>query len=227
VERDAVALWWYNMLRRPGVDLHAFNEPYLAIIEDHYARTYRRKVWALDLTSDLGIPVFVALSADADNRRIMFGFGCHLDGRIALQRSFAEMNQMVVSFNSMASDGDSQEADLDAWLRDVTTENQAYLTPDADRPRKRLADYPVQHSGDFLSDIEHCRALVEAQGMEMLVLDQTRVDVGLPVVKVVVPGLRHFWARYAPGRLYDVPVRMGLLPRPLREEDLNPIPIFI
>jgi ribosomal protein S12 methylthiotransferase accessory factor len=63
--------------------------------------------------------------------------------------------------------------------------------------------------------------------MEMLVLDQTRADVGMPVVKVVVPGLRHFWARFAPGRLYDVPVTMGWLREPLREEDLNPIPIFI
>ena len=36
--------------------------------------------------------------------------------------------------------------------------------------------------------------IVEAQGMEVLVLDQTRAEVGMPVVKVVVPGLRHFWA---------------------------------
>ena len=34
----------------------------------------------------------------------------------------------------------------------------------------------------------------------MLVLDQSRADVGMPVVKVVVSGLRHFWARYALGR---------------------------
>src|SRR5690606_30411941 len=30
--------------------------------------------------------------------------------------------------------------------------------------------------------------------------------IGMPAVKVIVPGLRHFWARFAPGRLYDVPV---------------------
>jgi ribosomal protein S12 methylthiotransferase accessory factor YcaO len=77
-----------------------------------------------------------------------------------------------------------------------------------------------------LQDIDHCRSIVEAQGMEMLVLDQTRADVGMPVVKVVVPGLRHFWPRYAPGRLYEVPVKMGWLEKPLREEELNPISIF-
>lgn len=227
VERDAVALWWYNRLRRPGVDLQAFNEPYLALIKEHYASKYRRKVWALDLTFDLGIPVFIAISAEADGGRILFGFGCHFDGRIALQRAFAEMNQMVVSFNSIEANDDGHDAELGAWLRDATLENQAYLRPDADLPHKRLADYPVQHSGEFLADIEHCRSLIEAQGMEMLVLDQTRTDVGLPVVKVVVPGLRHFWARHAPGRLYDVPVKLGLLSRPLREDELNPIPIFI
>ena len=45
--------------------------------------------------------------------------------------------------------------------------------------------------------------------MEMLVLDQTRPDIGLPVVKVIVPGMRQFWARFAPGRLFDVPVALG------------------
>jgi ribosomal protein S12 methylthiotransferase accessory factor len=62
--------------------------------------------------------------------------------------------------------------------------------------------------------------------MEVLVLDQTRPDIGMPVVKVIVPGLRHFWARYAPGRLYNVPVAMGWLDNPLPEEELNPIPVF-
>lgn len=47
--------------------------------------------------------------------------------------------------------------------------------------------------------------------------------VGLLVVKVVVPGLRHFWARFTPGRLYDVRMQLGLLDRPLREEALNPV----
>jgi len=62
--------------------------------------------------------------------------------------------------------------------------------------------------------------------MEVLVLDQTRPDVKMPVVKVIVPGLRHFRARFAPGRLYDVPVQMGWEERSLAEEELNPIPVF-
>ena len=46
-------------------------------------------------------------------------------------------------------------------------------------------------------------------------------------MKVVVPGLRHFWARFAPGRLFDVPVRLGRLAAPTPYEDLNPVPLFV
>jgi ribosomal protein S12 methylthiotransferase accessory factor len=63
--------------------------------------------------------------------------------------------------------------------------------------------------------------------MEVLVLDQTRPDIGLNVVKVIVPGMRHFWKRFAPGRLYDVPVKLGWLPESLKETQLNPVPMFL
>jgi ribosomal protein S12 methylthiotransferase accessory factor len=63
--------------------------------------------------------------------------------------------------------------------------------------------------------------------MEILVLDQTRPDIDLPVVKVIVPGMRHFWARFAPGRLFDVPVRMGRQSTPTQYADLNPYPMFL
>ena len=59
-------------------------------------------------------------------------------------------------------------------------------------------------------------------GYDFLVLDQTRPDVEVPVVRVLVPGLRHFYRRFAPGRLYDVPVKLGLLDRPRLESELTP-----
>ena len=62
--------------------------------------------------------------------------------------------------------------------------------------------------------------------MEFLVLDQTRPDIGMPVARVIVPGLRHFWERFAPGRLFDVPVAMGWRDSPLAETELNPVPVI-
>jgi ribosomal protein S12 methylthiotransferase accessory factor len=210
--------------------VETFGEAYLLELAEHYRQHYRRVTWALDLTTDLGIPAFVAVSrmVQGEEERLLFGCGCHLDARIALQRSFAEMNQML----GLAHTGEHGTLSLEnsetlEWLRHATITNQPYMTADPKQPLRCFGDYPIQHSGEFLQDINRCRSIIEAQGMEMLVLDQTRADVGMPVVKVVVPGLRHFWARYAAGRLYDVPVKMGWLQRPLREEELNPIAIFL
>jgi len=72
-----------------------------------------------------------------------------------------------------------------------------------------------------------CVEAARRRGIEVLVLDQTRPDVGLPVVRVIMPGMRHFWARLAPGRLYDVPVALGWLPAALSEEQLNPVDFAI
>ena len=72
-----------------------------------------------------------------------------------------------------------------------------------------------------------CQQIVESKGMEMLVLDQTRPDIGLRVVRVIIPGMRHSWKRLGPGRLYDVPVQMGWLPTPLEESQLNPISMWM
>ena len=60
-----------------------------------------------------------------------------------------------------------------------------------------------------------CVNLVKREGLDFLVLDQTRPDIEVPVARVIVPGLRHFYRRFAPGRLYDVPIKLGM-DRPAR-----------
>jgi ribosomal protein S12 methylthiotransferase accessory factor len=231
VERDSVALWWYSRVRRPGVDLHSFDEPYLGRL-GAFLHERGREFWALDLTADLGIPVFASVCRRTDGppEQIVLGFGAHLDPRVALLRAVTEMNQMLSSplLEPQGKEVGNDDADPGTahWLRTATTANQPYLLP-ADGPPRTAASYPHAWADDLTEDVRACQALVERAGLEMLVLDQTRPEVGLPVAKVIVPGLRHFWARFAPGRLYDVPVRLGWLPAPLAEDELNPVPMFL
>jgi ribosomal protein S12 methylthiotransferase accessory factor len=70
--------------------------------------------------------------------------------------------------------------------------------------------------------VDACVDIARRAGLDFLVLDQSRPDVEVPVVRVIVPGLRHFYRRFGPGRLYDVPVKLGLLDRPLQENELTP-----
>src|SRR5207253_10600628 len=104
--------------------------------------------------------------------------------------------------------------------------DQPYLLA-AEGPVRTASSCPQAWADDVTEDVRACQGRVERLGMELLVLDQTRPEVGLPVAKVIVPGLRHFWTRFAPGRLYDVPVQLGWLPAALAEEHLNPIAMFL
>ncbi|MEU6284546.1 TOMM precursor leader peptide-binding protein [Streptomyces sp. NPDC047028] len=231
IERDAVAQWWYNRLRLPGVDLDAFADDWTREMRSVHA-SLNRDVWALDLTSDLGVPVFAAVSRRTDKpaQDLMFGFGAHLDPRVALRRALTELNQLLPPVALAAPDGTGYDVrdplTLD-WLRTATTEHQPYVTADPARPFTTPDTHAYAPRADLLDDVEALRDLLGGHGLEMLVLDQTRPDVGLPVVKVVVPGLRPHWPRFAPGRLYDAPVARGLLREPTAYDDLNPYPLFV
>ena len=230
VERDAVALWWYNRTSQPAIDLDSFDEPYIERLRDGY-RKLGRELWALDLTSDLGIPAVVALSrrTQGSTEDIVFGFGAHLDPPIALRRALTEMGQLLPAVGAGRPGGGYGITDPlpVRWWQQATLENQSYLTPDPAKTPRTPGDWTYVARTDLLDDVVAMTELVGAKGLELLVLDQTRPDVGMPVVKVLVPGLRHFWARYAPGRLFDVPVTLGRLSRPTPYEQLNPIPLFV
>ena len=229
-ERDAFAIWWYNRLRVPAVDLASFEDGYLASAAHHYGR-YERDLWMLDVTSDIGIPAFVALSRrpDAESEDIIYGAGAHADSRIAALRAICELNQCLTWLPDPAKAAGRPTIDDPLalwWWKTARLADCSWLAPAEGEPLRKASRYPVTESTDTREDVENCRALVEARGMEFLVLDQTRPDIGMPVARVIVPGMRHFWARFAPGRLYDVPVRMGRLEHPLAEAGLNSAPVI-
>ena len=231
VERDSVALWWYNRVQRPLVNLDSFDEPYFLALKNYY-HSINRDLWVLDLTSDFNIPVFAAISKRTDKgvENITFGFGAHFDPKIGILRALTEANQLLPAVLSVAHDGSTEYLYSDElaieWWKTATLENQPYLVPDASAVPKIYSDYLQLGSDDLKEDVMTCVKIAEKLGMETLVLDQTQPDIGLSVVKVIVPGMRHFWKRWGSGRLYDVPVKLGWLPVALKENELNPFPIF-
>ena len=112
VERDAYAIWWYNRLPRPEVDLGQFDDSYIRDLRKQLAQTGRR-LWVLDITSDLGIPTFIAITHWMQDGRenIEFGSGAHFDARIALMRALTELNQFL-SFGLMGG-GTGEKSSLD------------------------------------------------------------------------------------------------------------------
>ena len=233
LERDSVALWWYNRLRRPAVDTRSFALPYWEEMERHYRHELHRDLHALDLTSDLGIPAIAVVSrrTDREVEDIIVGFAAHLDPAAALLQAVKEANQYLPSVREEGPDRSTRyrlySEETVRWWKTATYANQPYLVPDPEAPARRASDFPHLSTHDYGEDARACLRAAEGAGLEVLVLDQTRPDVGLPVARVVVPGMRHFWRRLGPGRLYDVPVKLGWLERPLREDEVNPISCFV
>jgi bacteriocin biosynthesis cyclodehydratase domain-containing protein len=224
-ERDSVAIWWYNRLTRPSVDLSSFNEPYLLDLQNWY-RSQQRELWVLDLTTDLNIPAFAAVSryTGGGDERIIAGYGAHFDPKIAILRAVTEVNQIGFGVDQQDYSNASGSA-LHYWFTKATLANQPYLAPCTQQRPILYTDYLQQWSDDIHQDVLNCVKIARQVGLEMLVLNQTRPDIGLPVVKVIVPGLRHFWSRFGAGRLYDVPVKLGWLTTPLTEDQMNPMPM--
>ena len=180
-----------------------------------------RDVWALDVTNDIGIPVVVAVAhwKEGDEEFIEVAAGAHFDPRVAALRAMTELNQFLAidRLKGRPAPMEGEESGDPLPLR-----KHPYLKP---KGKSSFARSPFKKfsSLDRREQVLACVKHMARKGFDFLVLDQTRPDVEAPVVRVIVPGLRHFYRRFGPGRLYDAPVALGFRKRPTRERDLNPL----
>ena len=225
IERDAVALWWYPRTAVPRVNLESFDSEFLSHCSNYHKRI-GRELWALDVTSDLGIPSFVGISRKVSGeQQILMGFGAHLDAKIALQRAVAETNQLLTGVEAHLRAKEAYSCATTRWLRSATVEREIYLRGREDclvsAAKYKCAPLTVKEA------LQKCLDAIHRAGLKVYTLDLTRPDIDLKVVRVLCPGIRHFWARLAPGRLYEVPFLQGLIADRQREQDLNPIAMFL
>jgi ribosomal protein S12 methylthiotransferase accessory factor len=220
VERDSYAIWWYNRSQRTELDLDQFGDSYVRDLKNQLAETGRR-LWVLDITTDLGVPSYVAMSYSTQNGQefVEYGSGSHFDPRIALLRSLTEVNQFLSLGLMGLRDAGQSSNDSAGPFR---LKEHLYLIPDGKPAIRPHLDMKFG-SLDTREQALACVDIAKRAGLDFLVLDQTRPDIETPVVRVIVPGLRHFYRRFGPGRLYDVPVKLGLRDTPIPESELNPL----
>jgi ribosomal protein S12 methylthiotransferase accessory factor len=221
VERDALSIWWYNKLVRPAVDLDAIDA-------DAFRRIWRgfqkagRKLWFLDITNDLGIPAFVAVSesGNTDLRKLDFAAGAHFSPGVAALRAASELCQHL---GMAARSGNACRSTVALPRTESRTALASspgpHLFPAPHLPPARPRPLGFAEKGN--ADAERCLQLAHMRHIELYALEQTRPDLGLPVMRVIAPDLRPSWPRFAPGRLFDVPLRLGWLAKRTPEEELN------
>jgi ribosomal protein S12 methylthiotransferase accessory factor len=206
VERDAVALWKLQgeqQRRASAVDSDTIDEPLCREILTRFEGAgVRVKVW--DVTSDVGIAAFCCLAYgdDQDWADPEFGAGCHPAREIALLRALTEAAQARTTFISGSRD------DLGSALYepDVRYRRQAYCRAlaAAHGPVRAFNQTPTLESDSLRVDVEWILSRLRAVAIEeVVVVDLTRTEFGLPVVRVVVPGLEgaygHEQGDFVPG----------------------------
>jgi ribosomal protein S12 methylthiotransferase accessory factor len=179
VERDAVALWWYNRTRHRGVRLGALDDPWIDDLVERY-RGIDREIWVLDITSDLGVPVMAAVSRRTGRpaEDIMLGFGAHFDPAVAVRRALTEHGQLLSAAPTSEPGCGPFDRQLLHWWNQATAANQPYLRPSATEPPTTLHAYRHAGNRDLRDDVTDICSLARRHGLDVLVLDQTRPTSG-------------------------------------------------
>ena len=224
IERDAAAIWWYNRCERPHMDIESIGNTYINEVRDYYSEL-NRAFHILDITTDLETPCFVAVSYNQKTQtEILYAFGCHVDPNIAIERCVIELNQLLpVAMTQRSSNSDQT---LYTWMDTQSIEAHPHLNANQPTALNFKTAYPDKI--EFLEQaIQTLTGRLAEQSIELIAFDLTQRDTQLPVVRMLAPGLRHFWRRTGPGRLFDVPERLGWVESVLTEEQLNPHSITI
>ena len=195
IERDATRLW-----RRRDARDRARRRLNLASVRDRDCRALidrlsdrRMKCAIWDATSDIGIACFICrLNEAAGNHRsavgAAWGAGCHPDRSIALVRAITEAVQSRLTVIAGSRDDlrrDDYGGNPGQSLIDLLTD--AF---EEERSGRRFEEVPDFDNETFEDDLALLLQHLSAVGLRRAyVVDLTDARFGIPVVRVVVPGL--------------------------------------
>ena len=193
IEHDA-AVDWRSHRESRQIDLSSIRDSHCTWTLDRLHRAGVRVV-AWDMTSSIGIPAVSAAilekpyGANWRSLGVAYGHGCHLSPEVALMRAIDEavqnrMTYIAGSRDDLYHEDYTRNHDLDYTTRvweessHPTSMSPFHLFPDAS-------------TDTFEGDVELLLSALCRAGIESVVaVDLTKPEIGIPVVKMVAPGLR-------------------------------------
>ncbi len=189
IERDAWSIAEYRNL--PVRDVEVDPESLPGRLIERF-REHGVDVHLKDLTCDTGVATIGAAADDVrtkDPEMLTIGVGTHLNPEIAAVRAITEVAQ------SRATHRDGKK--INAQLQRATVEMGYERVKELNRlwyagggESIRLSDMPDESTDDVLDDIEVVLGKLMDAGFDRVVAaDLTRPELGVPVVRMVIPGM--------------------------------------
>ncbi len=207
VERDAVALWECRGERwrwRRRLDLGTIDDPGCRELLERYARAgVNVSVW--DITSDVGLAVFQCLITEqsADPGHVFYrvrGSGCHPSRAIALSRALTEAAQGRLTLIAGSRDNVYRE-EYEHLHKTARVEERRQKPAVGSAPRD-FHDTPNSLAATIREDVLGELSRLRESGItQVIAIDLSQGESGIPVARVVIPGLEGVSEahNYAPG----------------------------
>lgn len=194
VERDAWSIFELTKNNEKEIDIKTIENPLINnLLEKFKENSINIKL--MDLTADIGIPTIAASSDDAlleDPALLTLGVGTHLNGEIAVLRALTEVAQSrATQIHGTREDTTRANFMRKAGYRRMKKINQQYFNEEEDKIN--LSDIENKSTNSLKEDIETCQEEILSVGLDKILFkDLTRSEIGVNVVRVVIPNTELF-----------------------------------
>jgi ribosomal protein S12 methylthiotransferase accessory factor len=195
VERDATTLWSLldpESADRTRLDLASVDDAGCREVIDKYERArVAAAVW--ETTSDVGIPSFLCMIRDESGDAMgalysTIGMGCHPSRAIALLRALTEAAQSRLT----AISGSRDDVVRNVYERSLNPDvlDREFSMMQVRGPLRHFRDGPDWDAPSFEEDVAWELERLHSAGIQrVIVTDLSKPEFGLPVVRVIIPGL--------------------------------------
>ena len=190
------------------IDLHRITSPHIMALLEHFNKN-DTSLDVYDMTNDLGVPAFIARLRDLTGTRLdgfFGGSGCHSSSIVALSRAITEAAQSKVTM--IAGNRDdlyplAYKTKSNHFRQQLESGELPLLNTTSQYPLMQFVE--TEPPASFSGCIDQILYKLKQRGLEQVVVyNHTKADIGIPVMHVIVPGLKTaIYLHQSPGYSHD------------------------
>ena len=196
IERDAWSIFELTKKNKKEIDIDTFENPLINSLLDKFKKE-SIDIKLMDLTADIDIPTIAATADDTilqDPALLTLGVGTHLNPEIAVLRALTEVAQS----RATQIHGTREDTSRAVFMRKagyvrMKKMNKHYFEDEIEENIIDISDIKDKSTASLKKDIEITTKELTNNGIDKILFkDLTRKEIGVNVVRVVIPGTENY-----------------------------------